>query len=112
MSNSETVLMIRKGGKHRATIGLNSCPKFHFLQKVDLEDMCMLPETHPLYRDEIERLSGRIWSVKYEFKTTTLLNDNKEWDVEFKTLVKVNNPPTPEAMGWASSCHAQPSGSR
>lgn len=89
MSNRETVLMVRKGGKHRATIGLNSCPKFHFLQKVELEDMCMLPYEHPLYRDEIERLSGRIWRVKYEFQTRTFENDNKEWDVDFKTLVKI-----------------------
>ena len=89
MSKSETVLMVRKGGQHRATLGLNTCPKFRFLQKVDFEDMCLLPENHPLYRDSIEKMSGRIWSVKYEFQTTTLLNENNEWDVEFKTLVKI-----------------------
>ena len=86
---NQTVLMVRKGGRHRATIGVNSCPNFRFLQKVDLEDMCMLPETHPLYRDEIETLSGRVWSVKYEFQVTTFENENKEWDVEFKTLIKL-----------------------
>jgi len=68
---------------------MNSCPKFHFLQKVDIEDMCMLPEDNPLYREDIERISGRIWKVKYEFQIKTFENDNKEWDVAFKTLVKI-----------------------